>query len=100
LTHCAAMSRRKCGGTGPCTFDCYVQYSWNADILRKAGSGGAEIKQGSAASGICSHCVNGVQKPYTGVGKEIQIDKLDAYINGPEDAKSAVIVNHDLFGWK
>jgi len=27
-------------------------------------------------------------------------DKLDSYINGPDDAKSAVIVNHDLFGWK
>jgi len=40
------------------------------------------------------------KKKYCGAGKEIQIDTLNAYINGREDAESAVVVNHDLFGWK
>jgi len=90
------MSKKKCGGNG-CSFDCYVQYSWNSDILKKSAH---EFKEGSAESGICAHCVSGEQKKYGGAGKEIQIDTLNAYINGREDAESAVVVNHDLFGWK
>jgi carboxymethylenebutenolidase len=88
------MSRKKCGNQG-CTFDCYIQYSWNGDVLKKA----QEAKAGSADSGICEHCVSGEQKKYSGAGKEIKIGELNAYINGPDGAKSAVIVNHDLFGW-
>jgi len=65
--------------------------------LKKAAQ---EAKEGSAESGICEHCVSGEQKKYTGAGKEIQFDGLDAYINGPDSAKTAVIVNSDLFGWK
>jgi len=50
--------------------------------------------------GLCEHCATGVVKDYTGKGKEITIaDKLACYVNGPDDAKTAVVVFHDIFGF-
>jgi len=54
----------------------------------------------ASKDGLCEHCVTGSKKDYAGKGKDIEIDKLPAYSNGPDDAKTAVIVVTDVFGYK
>jgi len=50
--------------------------------------------------GLCESCVCGTTKDYTGKGKVTQIEKIDAYVNGPDDSKTAVLIVGDVFGWE
>jgi len=84
------MSRRTCSD-GKCNFDCYVQYSWNADVLRQA-------KAGSPS--VCEKCAVKNEAKNNDKGSEVHYAEIDAYVNGPKGAKSAVILVHDLFGWR